>query len=169
MKKQALLLIALVSCANASALTMPTLTMPAMPTIDVQAYKEALSTAVAHKNTPTVVCSTAFAAVLFYTIYRFYVNGGYATNPGIDWTKKDRESDFMKHGYTNGHFFDTTAPAVVTTPVATQEATLPATPVTDAMTQIVLSQLEAEKTATEENAKPDYFDNLVERQMEILE
>ncbi|MBY0110012.1 MAG: hypothetical protein K2X90_02795 [Candidatus Babeliaceae bacterium] len=69
MKKQLLLLIAVISSANISA-------------FNLQAYKEYLGKTLSNNTT---ISYMAFGAVLTYVLYKFYIQGGYSNNPGYDW------------------------------------------------------------------------------------
>jgi len=147
MKKQALLLMALVSCANASALTMPT--MPTMPTIDVQACKLALTTAL-NNNTKTIGIS-AMVALAVYVFYKSYTNGGSVNNPE---TTKESESNFMKYGTS----FPTSAQT-------RSKELLPATAVVVAPVAVPDTTPAQEAALDEQDA---YWEKFLGRQMEIL-
>lgn len=120
MKKQALLLIAFLASSNISAhagCANASLSSTRKPAINFQAFRSALESALKNENTPAIICATGFSAVLFYIIYKFYVNGGYTNNPGYDWAEeKEHKSDYIK---------DDAFPATqISTPyVAQQQAT----------------------------------------------
>ncbi len=147
MKKQALLLIVIISSGHISAHAGYAQISAQEKT--AQFFKSFVETVQNNKTVFTqAAAASTFLAILAYITYKFYSNGGYANNPGYDWAaEKEDVPDFMEYGTT---FPTTVAPEK-------REETKPEEPGAIAS---------PEQTAIDQ--QDAYWENFSERQMEIL-